>query len=94
MTIDERAVLKVAQVLYLNGQSTDQILGTAHHLSQQLGIRTTVMPRWGDIQLLTNDEGAALIRVAEVGPPGVQMNGVACAMRVSAHRPASSPCCR
>jgi uncharacterized membrane protein YjjB (DUF3815 family) len=87
MSIDERAVLKLAQVLYLNGQSTDEILRTSRQLSGQLGINATILSRWGEIQLIANEEDAQSLRIAEVGSVGVQMNRVACAMRLIADLP-------
>jgi uncharacterized membrane protein YjjP (DUF1212 family) len=49
MTADERSrfVLGFARVLYVNGQSTEQTVGAAERLGRALGLRATIVPRWG-----------------------------------------------
>ena len=54
MTVDERAdlVLAFARILYINGQATEQTVGAAERLGRALGLPTTIMPRWGEVQLV------------------------------------------
>ena len=83
MTLSERSdlVLVFARVLYVNGQSTDQTLAAAGQLASDLGLRASVMPRWGELQLQAEDGDARLIRATPADPVGVDMDRVASAMR-------------
>jgi uncharacterized membrane protein YjjP (DUF1212 family) len=53
MTLQERSdlVVGLAQVLHANGQSTDDMLAAAGRLGDSLGLRTTIIPHWGEVQL-------------------------------------------
>ena len=83
MTLQERSdiVLAFTRVLYANGQSTDDMLAAAARLSHDLGLRTTIIPRWGELQLKATDGGAQLLSVAQASPTGVDMGHVAAATR-------------
>ncbi len=84
MTLEERSnlVLVFARVLYLNGQATDQTLDAARRLGDTLELRAKLMPRWGELQLQTEDKDAKLISAVEADPAGVNMDRVASTMRV------------
>jgi uncharacterized membrane protein YjjP (DUF1212 family) len=86
MTLKNRVdlVLAAAQVLYVNGQSTDQVLASAERFGHSLGLRAEIMPRWGELQLKAQDNasGTSLISVVAADPTGVVMSRVAFAMRV------------
>jgi hypothetical protein len=60
MTLAERSdlVLAAAQVLYVNGQTTDQTLAAADRVARLLRLRTTIVPRWGELQLQAEDGDA------------------------------------
>jgi uncharacterized membrane protein YjjP (DUF1212 family) len=83
--MEERAgvVLATARVLYINGQSTDQVLTVAKTLGRALGLHVEIMPRWGELQLKAQDcaSGSTLITVVAADPTGVAMDRVASAMR-------------
>jgi uncharacterized membrane protein YjjP (DUF1212 family) len=83
MTLDQRAdlVLAFTRTLYINGQATEQTVNAAERLGQALGLRVTIAPRWGDLQLVTDSENGAVVRHAEAAPAGVEMDRVAQAMR-------------
>jgi uncharacterized membrane protein YjjP (DUF1212 family) len=89
MTLEERAglVLAFARVLFVNGQSTDQVLATAKRVGDALGVRGQVMVRWGELQLQfqdvlqLSDLHTRLILTTEAEPAGVGMGRVASAMR-------------
>jgi hypothetical protein len=53
VTLEERSdlVLALARVLYVSGQSTDQVLRAAEQLGRTLGLRAKVVARWGELQL-------------------------------------------
>jgi len=83
MTLEERAdlVLAAARVLYVNGQSTDQTLGSADRLSHTLGLHVKLMPRWGELQLQAEDNIGGLFSTVEADPTGVAMSRVASTTR-------------
>lgn len=83
MTLEERSslVLAFAQVLFANGQATDQTVAAAERLGQSLGLRTRIMPRWAELQLRAEDGEATLISVISADPTGVDMDRVTSTMR-------------
>jgi uncharacterized membrane protein YjjP (DUF1212 family) len=78
MTVDGRKlVLAFARVLYVNGQATEQTVRAAERLGRTVGLRASVLPRWGELQLLSDDGDS--YRVA-ADPAGVEMERVTSAM--------------
>jgi uncharacterized membrane protein YjjP (DUF1212 family) len=86
MTREERSnlVLAAARVLYVNGQSTDTTLSATRRLSNALGFRAQIIPRWGELELQAEAESkesdTSLVRVVEANPTGVDMDRVASTM--------------
>lgn len=94
MSLAERSdiVLGAARVLYLNGQTTHQTLAAADRLAGTLGLRTTLIPRWGELQLQAQDErGARLTSIVPADPSGVHMGRVAALGRTIADLTVSGP---
>ena len=83
MTLQERSdiVLAFTRLLYVNGQSTDDTLTAAERLSRHLGLRTTVIPRWGELELEAADETSEHFSVATASPTAVDMERVASSTR-------------
>jgi uncharacterized membrane protein YjjP (DUF1212 family) len=83
MTLEERSnlALAFARVLYVNGQATDQAVAATERLGSALGLRAELMPRWGELQLLSEEEDGRLIRHIAGDPTGVDMDRVASTMR-------------
>src|ERR1700682_5766198 len=83
MTLDKRSdlVLAFARVLYVNGQATDQTVAATERLGSALGLRAELMPRWGELQLLSAERDGRLIRQVAADPTGVDMDRVASTMR-------------
>jgi uncharacterized membrane protein YjjP (DUF1212 family) len=83
MSLQERSdlVLKFAQVLHENGQSTDDVVAAAQRLSSNLGLRTTIVPGWAELQLQAMDGAARQVSLAAAIPIGVDMERVSSAMR-------------
>ena len=79
MTLAQRSdlVLGGARVLYANGQTTDQTLAAAERLADAVGLQTTVVPRWGELQLQAEDGDARLVSVVKADPSGVHMTRAA-----------------
>jgi uncharacterized membrane protein YjjP (DUF1212 family) len=84
MTLEDRAalVLDFAKVLYVNGQSTDQILSSTERFGHALGLRAQISPRWGELQLHVQDGDNRLVLAVAADPTGVTMSRVASAMQV------------
>ncbi len=84
MTLEERAnlVLALAQVLFVNGQSTEQTLAAAERLGDILGVRAKILPRWGALLLQIQQGDARVISAVAADPTNVAMGRVASAMRV------------
>jgi uncharacterized membrane protein YjjP (DUF1212 family) len=83
MTREERSnlVLSLARVLYVNGESTHQTLQAAERLSNCLGFRATILPRWGELELQAEHTGGQFISAIEANPSGVDMDRVASTLR-------------
>jgi len=79
MTQEQRAnlVLAFARVLYVNGESTHQILGAAERVSECLGSRATILPRWGELEVQGEGSDGKFIAALEATPSGVNMDRVA-----------------
>jgi len=85
MTLEECSdlVLAFAKALFVNGQSTDQTLAAAERLGGALGLRVSIIPRWGELLLQAEDGEARLISVAAADPVGVDMDRVASLMQAT-----------
>jgi len=75
-------VLAFARLLYVNGQATEQTVAAAEQLGRTLGLRAKVMPRYGELQLQSEDENGRVISQVAADPTGVDMDRVASAARV------------
>jgi hypothetical protein len=73
-------VLSSARVLHVNGQSTHETVAAAERLGNSLGLRATIIPRWGELQLQAIDGIARLVSFEAANPTGVDMDRVASAM--------------
>jgi uncharacterized membrane protein YjjP (DUF1212 family) len=71
-------ILTLAQVLYVNGESTDDTLATTERLGNYLGLRAKIIPRWGDL-VEASDGSTQRVAVATASPTGVHMGRVASA---------------
>jgi uncharacterized membrane protein YjjP (DUF1212 family) len=83
MTLEQRAdlVLAFARTLYVNGQATEQTVDAAKRLGRVFGLRVTIIPRWGDLQLVAETANGTVASHAEAVPAGVEMDRVAQTMR-------------
>src|SRR6266566_673141 len=82
-SIPERSdlVLAFARVLQVNGQSTHETLAAAARLSKSVGLDTTIIPHWEDLQIQATEGGARLVSLVDANPTGVNMARVASAMK-------------
>lgn len=83
MNLEEQSelILKFAQVLHANGESTEDTLAASHRLSKTLGVGTTMIPNWDGLQLEATAGNAHLVSLVSASPGGVEMERVACAMQ-------------
>ena len=83
MTLEGRSnlVLAFTRVLYVNGQSTAETVAAAERFGATLGLRATIMPRWGELQLQAEDRDTRFISAVPADPTGVEMDRVASTMR-------------
>src|SRR5262245_27870300 len=82
MSLRDRAelVLSFAQVLHVNGQSTEETTAAAERLGHTLGLRGGIIPRWGELQFQARDPEAQLVSIRRADPTGVDMDRVVSAM--------------
>ena len=83
MTREERLdlILAFVRVLYINGESTEQTLRAGERLSDCLGVRATIFPHWGDLEVQTKDNNGHLISAIDAAPSGVDMDRVSSTLR-------------
>jgi uncharacterized membrane protein YjjP (DUF1212 family) len=67
----------------VNGQTTDETLAAAEQLARVLGLRSTLVPRWGELLLQSEGaRGTRLTSVVAADPSGVHMGRVASSGRI------------
>jgi hypothetical protein len=74
--LDERStlLLSFAQVLFVNGQATDQMLAATAQLGGILGLRlTTEITRWGELHFKFNDGSSSVTLEASANPSDLNM---------------------
>ena len=83
MTLRARAdlVLAFSKTLYVNGQATEQTVNATERLGHALGLRATIMPGWGELEIVADGENDTLAITATAAPTGIQMERVASAMQ-------------
>jgi len=83
MTREQRSklILAFARVLYVNGESTQQTLRAAKRLGDFLGLRASILPRWGELELKAEDEDGIFMSATDADPSGVDMDRVASTLR-------------
>jgi uncharacterized membrane protein YjjP (DUF1212 family) len=83
MRLEERSnlIITFARVLYVNGESTEKTLTAAKRLSEILSLHSTIMARWGELELQVEGKEGKFISVVEANPSGVDMDRVVSTMR-------------
>jgi uncharacterized membrane protein YjjP (DUF1212 family) len=66
-------LLAIARVFYVNGQTTDETLAAVKRISCALRLRTTMVPRWGELDLEAEDQDERLVSVVAASPTGIHM---------------------
>jgi len=73
-------VLTFALVLHVNGESTHETLAAAERLGNKLGLRGSIIARWGELQLQSSNEVGRIDAVLAADPIGMDMDRVASSM--------------
>src|SRR5262245_12569351 len=83
MSLRDRAelVLSFAQVLHVNGQSTEETVAAVGRLGNTLSLRGDIIPRWGELQLQARDGNAEIASIRPADPIGIDMDRVVSAMQ-------------
>jgi uncharacterized membrane protein YjjP (DUF1212 family) len=74
--------LLAATLLFENGQTTERTIEQTERLGDSLGVRATLLPRWGELTLRIDDGGAAQLETVAANPLGVDMGKVAATVEV------------
>jgi uncharacterized membrane protein YjjP (DUF1212 family) len=74
-------ILTSARLLHVNGQSTEETITATERLGRALGLSTTLIPRWGELQLQAEDGASRLVTVVKADPVGIHMARVSAVMR-------------
>jgi uncharacterized membrane protein YjjP (DUF1212 family) len=83
MDLQDRSdlVLDFAQVLHVNGQSTDETVAASKRLGNALGMSVSILPRWGELELQAAEGTTSAVSIRAADPTGVHMGRVTSAMR-------------
>jgi hypothetical protein len=73
-------VLACAHVLHTNGQSTHETVQAAERLGTQLGLRTTMIAHWEELELRAADGTGSQVSFERGSPTGMNMDRVASVM--------------
>jgi uncharacterized membrane protein YjjP (DUF1212 family) len=76
-------IVACARLLFVNGQGTEQVVGSAQRLAAALGVDASLSLRWGELVLQSEVGQGPIFRVA-ANPAGVDMNRVTATMQVIA----------
>jgi uncharacterized membrane protein YjjP (DUF1212 family) len=71
-----------ARLLFENGQTTRRIVEAVAQMGETLGLRATLIPRWGDLTLRVDDDTSSRYESFAAEPAGVDMHRVAAVMQV------------
>jgi uncharacterized membrane protein YjjP (DUF1212 family) len=75
-------LVQAAELLFLNGQTTQRTATAVRQLGSVFHFRTDVFPRWGELTVHLWDRGTSRDGVAAVAPTNVDMGKVAATMKM------------
>lgn len=73
---------QTAELLFLNGQTTQRTVTTVRQLGTAFHFRTEVFPRWGELTVRLWDRGTPVDGIAAVAPTNVDMGKVSATMKM------------
>ncbi len=74
-------LIRVAAVLFVNGQTTERTIRSVEDLAEAFGLRASVFLHWGELHVHIGHMGHSLSSVVAASPTAVDMGKVAEAMR-------------
>jgi uncharacterized membrane protein YjjP (DUF1212 family) len=74
---DDEMVLLAARLLFVNGQTTNRTIETTERLAAALGLRATLLPRWGELTLRIDAVSVTRVATETADPVGIEMGKVA-----------------
>lgn len=74
-------ILAFGRLLHVNGQATELTVHAAEEVGRSLGVRATIIPSWGQLELQAADNDGSLLDSIAADPAGVNMHRVASTMR-------------
>jgi uncharacterized membrane protein YjjP (DUF1212 family) len=78
----ESILVQTAELLFLNGQTTQRTATTVRELGSAFHFRTDVFPRWGELTVRLWDRGTPVEDIAAVAPTNVDMGKVSATMKM------------
>ena len=69
-------LLGCAEALFVNGQTTQRLIGTVSSLGRALGVHVTLFPRWGELGIRVEDNDDVWHEMAPATPAGIDMRKV------------------
>jgi uncharacterized membrane protein YjjP (DUF1212 family) len=78
----ESLLVQAAELLFLNGQTTQRTVTTVRRLGAAFDFRIDVFPRWGELTVRLWDRGTPLDDIAAVAPTNVDMGKVSATMKI------------
>jgi uncharacterized membrane protein YjjP (DUF1212 family) len=73
-------LIRVATLLFINGQTTERTIRSVEDLAEAFGRRATVFLHWGELQVHVVQRGRSLSDIVAANPTAVDMGKVAGAM--------------
>jgi uncharacterized membrane protein YjjP (DUF1212 family) len=74
-------LMQVAELLFVNGQTSQRTAAAVRQLGTALHFRTEVFPRWGELTVRLWDRGTPCDGIAAVAPTNVDMGKVSATMK-------------
>jgi uncharacterized membrane protein YjjP (DUF1212 family) len=73
-------LLSSAELLFVNGQTTERVVDVLERLAMALGLRADVFPAWGELSLRTEGPVGSQQLITPAKPAGIHMGKVAATM--------------
>jgi uncharacterized membrane protein YjjP (DUF1212 family) len=71
-----------AKLLFVNGQTTERTVTASERLAEELGLRASLFPRWGELVVRIQDDDGSRHEILAAEPVGMDMSKVAGTMAV------------
>jgi uncharacterized membrane protein YjjP (DUF1212 family) len=75
-------IMLAATILFVNGQTTERVIEATERFAAALGLRATLLPRWGELTLRVSDQAGSRYGAVAAAPVGVDMGKVVAVMQL------------